>query len=369
MSLMKKTTHINKLTLLLSTVLLTTTSYADNQPNAEQFVGNFYGGLHGMYIKPDNERLTTADPNSDFDHGSGFGAEVGYRYSATTEFRFSRTELNLASQNTGFPSAKGDSTAFEALYFPNEKNLYLVAGLDALDIIKTQTSTTFGLGYRYYVNDRAAFYVEGKGHFQLSNYYNDYSSRIGFIYFFGAKSAAPVATPAKIVSTIATEKVEPVTAPLDSDNDGVINSKDQCPETPALNKVDENGCTVFTEETARMVLLVNFDNNKSIVKPEFFTEIKRMADFLEKYPHTSLVIEGHTSSQGSAAYNKKISQQRADAIVAILVEEFNVDGGRLSAVGYGEERLLDPANTAEAHAKNRRVEAKVEVTKKVAEKR
>ena len=369
---MKKIIHINKLALLLSASLLSAASYADTQPEAEQLVGNFYGGLHGMYIKTDNERLTTVNPNSDLDHGSGFGAEVGYRYSATTEFRFSRTDLNLASQNTGFPSPKGDSTAFEALYFPNEENLYLVGGLEALDIIKTKTSATFGAGYRYYINDRAALYIEGKGHFQLSEYYTDYSSRIGFIYFFGmgSKSSAPVATPAKIASPVATEKVEPVTtAPLDSDNDGVINSKDQCPETPALNKVDENGCTVFTEETARMVLLVNFDNNKAIVKPEFFAEIKRMADFLEKYPHTSLVIEGHTSSQGSAAYNKKISQQRADAIVAILVEEFNVDGDRLSAVGYGEERLLDPANTAEAHAKNRRVEAKVEVTKKVAEKR
>ena len=366
---MKKITHLNKLALLLSTLLLATTSYADNQPNAEQFVGNFYGGLHGMYIKTDNERLTTTDANSDLDHGSGFGAEIGYRYSTTTEFRFSRTDLNLVSKNTGFPSPKGDSTAFEALYFPNEKNLYLVGGVEALDIINTKTSATFGVGYRYYINERAALYVEGKSHFQLANYYTDYSSRVGFIYFFGAKSA-PIVAPKETASIpVKPQTTTMTTAPVDTDNDGVINSKDQCPETPALNKVDENGCTIFTEETARMVLLVNFDNNKAIVKPEYFEEVKRMADFLAKYPHTSLVIEGHTSSQGSAAYNKKISQQRADAIVTILVEEFNVDSNRLSAVGYGEERLLDPANTAEAHAKNRRVEAKVEVTRKVAEKR
>ncbi len=369
MPTMKKTTHLNKLALLLSTALLATASYAGEQPNANQLVDNFYGGLHGMYIKTDNERLTSLDPKSDLDHGSGFGAEIGYRYSATTEFRFSRTDLNLVSQNTGYPSAKGDSTAIEALYFPNEKNLYLVGGVEALDIIKTKTSATFGVGYRYYINERAALYVEGKGHFQLANYYTDYSSRIGFIYFFGSNSTTPAAVTPIAEKAPAKETAKMNTAPLDSDQDGVINNQDQCPETPALNKVDENGCTIFTEETARMVLLVNFDNNKSIVKPEYFEEVKRMADFLAKYPHTSLVIEGHTSSQGSAAYNKKISQQRADAIVAILVEEFNVDSNRLSAVGYGEERLLDPANTAAAHAKNRRVEAKVEVTKKIAEKR
>jgi OOP family OmpA-OmpF porin len=366
---MKKIINVNSLALLLSTSLLTTASYADSQPSASQLVGNFYGGLHGMYIKTDDERLTTNDPRSDLDHGSGFGIEIGYRYSETTEFRFSRTELNLVSQHTGYMSPKGDSTAFEALYFPTKENLYVVGGLDALDILNTQTSATLGAGYRYYINQRAALYVEGKGHYQLSEHHTDYSSRIGFIYFFGNKTSAPVVAPVEPVAPVAAKSEPVVAAPLDSDNDGVINSKDQCPETPALNKVDENGCTVFNEETERMTLLVNFDNNKAIVKPEYFEEIKRMADFLSKYPHTSLVIEGHTSSQGSAAYNKRISQQRANAIVDILVNKFNVDAKRLSAVGYGEERLLDPANTSEAHRKNRRVEAKVEVKNQVAEKR
>ncbi|MCI2282561.1 OmpA family protein [Colwellia sp. MSW7] len=89
-----------------------------------------------------------------------------------------------------------------------------------------------------------------------------------------------------------------------------------------------------------------------------------MAEVLKNYPELSLVIEGHTSKVGSSAYNQKISQQRAEAVVDVLVNKFNIASDRLSAVGYGEERLIDLGDTA-AHAVNRRIEAKVELTKKV----
>jgi len=167
-------------------------------------------------------------------------------------------------------------------------------------------------------------------------------------------------------------KAAPVAAPVavvpvkDSDKDGVLDNDDRCVNTPLADKVDARGCTIFTEQQKTMHLLVNFDNNKAIVKPEYLDEIKKAADFLKTYPEVSLVIEGHTSKAGSAAYNKKISQQRADAIVNVLVNQFGIGNDRLSSVGYGEERLVDHSGSASAAAQNRRIEAKVEVTKKTA---
>ena len=82
-----------------------------------------------------------------------------------------------------------------------------------------------------------------------------------------------------------------------------------------------------------------------------------------------MTIKGHTSSTGPAAFNKKLSQQRADAIVNVLVNDFGIKASRLTAQGMGEEELLSPANTLQAHEANRRIEAKVRVDKKVAVKR
>jgi len=183
-----------------------------------------------------------------------------------------------------------------------------------------------------------------------------------FVIFFGEnKSSGPVIAPKEEKATPA-----PAVVKLDSDKDGVFDDYDKCANTPMSDKVDAKGCTIFTEETQTMSLLVNFDNNKAIVKPEYMAEIKRTADFLNTYPHVSLTIEGHTSKQGGAEYNKNLSQQRADAIVEVLVDTYKIDASRLTAIGYGEERLINQDNTAAAHAENRRIEAKVEVTKKVA---
>ena len=65
-------------------------------------------------------------------------------------------------------------------------------------------------------------------------------------------------------------------------------------------------------------------------------------------------INGHTDASGSAAYNKTLSQKRADSVKTFLVSEFDIDPKRLEAVGWGEERLKNTADPKAAE--NRRVE-------------
>lgn len=352
-------------TILLTSPLILTTAFANEQPAAQDLVGKAYGGAYMLYMDIDNDRLMTANPNSNIDHGTGFGGELGYRLTESAEFRLSYSTINLVKENRGFSEPDAASGSLDALYFPTKENFYLVGGFDYLNIVDTKASVGLGAGYRHYISERAAIYFEGKGYYQFANNYKDSSVRLGFVYFFGDETKS---SPAKKqqVSPVNTAPVATPVAVKDADNDGVLDKDDRCPNTPAADKVDGSGCTIFSEEKSRMTLLVNFDNNKAIVKAEYLPEIKRMADFLKTYPKVSLVIEGHTSTVGSAAYNKNISQQRADAIVDMLVNQFSIAKNRLSAVGYGEERLLDENQNNAAHAKNRRIEAKVEATKQVA---
>ena len=113
-------------------------------------------------------------------------------------------------------------------------------------------------------------------------------------------------------------------------------------------------------EVVRVELDVKFDFDKSRVKEESYGDIKNLADFMKQYPQTSTVVEGHTDSVGTDAYNQGLSERRANAVRDVLVNQYGVEGGRVNAVGYGESRPVADNATSEGRAINRRVEAEVE---------
>lgn len=113
-------------------------------------------------------------------------------------------------------------------------------------------------------------------------------------------------------------------------------------------------------EVVRVELDVKFDFDKAQVKPESYGDIKALADFMKQYPSTTTVVEGHTDSVGSDAYNQTLSERRANAVREVLVKQYGVEGNRVDAVGYGETRPVADNATAEGRAINRRVEAGVE---------
>jgi OOP family OmpA-OmpF porin len=123
---------------------------------------------------------------------------------------------------------------------------------------------------------------------------------------------------------------------------------DRCPNTPAGDKVDSVGCGLS------IALQVLFDNDSANIKAESYGELDRFADFLKAVPSASGTLEGHTDSVGAAVYNERLSQRRADSIKAYIVGK-GVDGGRLTARGYGESRPVADNATAEGRAQNRRV--------------
>ncbi len=146
---------------------------------------------------------------------------------------------------------------------------------------------------------------------------------------------------------------------LDSDGDGVLDSQDKCLGTPTTDKVDLDGCSIFESEEVSFTLDILFANNSSAISNPDSARIQQFAEFMKRFPNTQAVIEGHTSAVGSAEYNQFLSEKRAQSALNLFVSEYGIDASRLQAIGYGETRLKNTANTAEAHRVNRRIEAKV----------
>ncbi|MDI9734683.1 OmpA family protein [Stutzerimonas stutzeri] len=113
-------------------------------------------------------------------------------------------------------------------------------------------------------------------------------------------------------------------------------------------------------EVVRVELDVKFDFDKSRVREESYSDIKNLADFMQQYPQTTTVVEGHTDSVGTDQYNQRLSERRAEAVRNVLVNEYGVQGNRVNSVGYGESRPVADNSTEEGRQINRRVEAEVE---------
>ncbi|HET8731246.1 MAG TPA: OmpA family protein [Moraxellaceae bacterium] len=148
----------------------------------------------------------------------------------------------------------------------------------------------------------------------------------------------------------------------DSDGDGVVDALDKCPGTRRGAKVDANGCYVVLKEAVTMTIDVKFPPGSSKIDARGDAEIKKLADFMNQYPQTSVEVAGHTDNTGNAAANRKLSQQRADAVREHLVGKFGVDGKRVTAKGYGPDKPIADNKTAAGRNANRRVEATISQT-------
>ena len=106
-----------------------------------------------------------------------------------------------------------------------------------------------------------------------------------------------------------------------------------------------------------ITLHIEFDIDRAVIRPEYASEVAKVADFMKKYPTTTAVIEGHTDNVGTYNYNMDLSQRRADSVVNDLVQNYGIDRSRLSAKGFGFTRPIADNATNEGKQKNRRIEA------------
>jgi OOP family OmpA-OmpF porin len=156
----------------------------------------------------------------------------------------------------------------------------------------------------------------------------------------------------KCPNTPAGVKVDKFGCPVDSDADGVPDYLDKCPNTPKGIHVDKNGCPVSFNFD------ITFDCCSAKIKPQYMKKIEEFAEFLKQNPAYKAEIEGYTDSTGSRTYNIILSQKRAKAVYEELIK-LGISKDRLKWVGFGPANPVAPNDTPEGRAKNRRVVAKL----------
>ena len=391
-----------KMAALSLAVISSTNAFA--QDSSEPEYKNWFG-LSGMYYNTDDSRPLDLTDGGLYDDGRGVAFEYGFRFTQSWAARVEFTALDLDYAGGGDES--GEMVGVDALYFMPNDAWFLFGGVKRQAVGESTTLGNIGIGKHWDIHEDVKLVTEIAAYHDFGEDYNDYSVKVGIAIPFGkgtpaapkdsdndgvvdSKDQCPM-TPAGVrvdangcsidddndgvlnnvdqcPNTPAGTKVDATGCAIkDSDNDGVVDSKDMCPDTPAGVKVDAKGCTVFDEETVEITLRVLFDNESAVVKMPKDPEISEFAEFMKQYPSTTAVIEGHTSAPGSEAYNMDLSKRRAANFKEVMVDMYGIEGSRLETIGYGETQLLDNGKNAEAHRVNRRISATVKDTVKVAE--
>ncbi|WP_221794946.1 OmpA family protein [Oceanobacter mangrovi] len=280
--------------------------------------------------------------------------------------------LTLPSPFQGDKKPEITQYQLKGLYFFGENALkpYLTAGygLEKFEVPQNNRFDeethvfTYGLGLQYHFTEswfgRAEYHID-----EMTDESNEHGvAMLEVGYLFGASKPAkpvvkeepkPVVMPAlvKEPEPVVEEVVEVVVEPLDSDNDGVIDDNDACPNTVAGASVDAKGCSVFDGKLEG----VNFESGSARLTAEARGILDDAASEVAKFPNLKVEIAAYTDSQGSAAFNQRLSQSRADSVRNYLIGK-GISGDQLTAVGYGEDNPIATNETAAGRATNRRVE-------------
>lgn len=137
----------------------------------------------------------------------------------------------------------------------------------------------------------------------------------------------------------------------------VANADPRAVPEPALEALPALDMTACEREFRQRlgVRPILFDTGSATLTADSRSLLSVLALVLKRCPATRIAIEGHTDDQGRLEDNLALSQRRAEEVMLYLVSE-GIGLGRLSARGFGEERPLVPNETADARARNRRIE-------------
>ncbi len=145
----------------------------------------------------------------------------------------------------------------------------------------------------------------------------------------------------------------------DYDHDGVIEARDKCEGTVLGASINNAGCGSQTSSIEPLKINLKFANNSHSLSSSADDQVKVLARFLEQHPTLKVHIEGHTSKVGGITLNQQLSVNRANAVATILVNDYKIPAERVSAAGYGFDKLEVEGDTDEVHATNRRVMAEL----------
>ena len=150
----------------------------------------------------------------------------------------------------------------------------------------------------------------------------------------------------------------------DSDGDGILDPDDRCVDEPEVvnSFEDDDGCPdVLPDEVKKFTGVIEgiyFDTAKATIKKRSNRKLDDAVEVLKKFPALRIEVSGHTDDRGNDAYNQALSERRADAVKAYMVER-GVDAGRITTRGAGESQPRESNATKAGRGKNRRIEFKL----------
>ena len=386
---------MKKLTLLIAMVafIQSFNIYAKEITVYRDWIGGF---VH--YYDADSDKPA---PTGGLDNGHGFGAELGFRFNPSWALRFELGRVLIDTQDIRRTlSDDGLLVGADVIYFMPEDKFYVFGGGREQIIDKNYLMGAVGVGKHWNFNDDWRVITELTAMHDFGQNYREFYAKVGMAYVFGKRQVfiqdedsdgdgvpdpmdrCPDTPPGVQVDETgciadldgdgvpnAMDKCPdtPIGTPVnefgcpsnDADGDGVDDAKDECPDSPSNVQVNDVGCVLLGEKEISIKLEILFANNSSVIENPKAMNIGEFADFMRQYPDTIAEIQGHTSAPGTDGYNQWLSEQRATKVRALLIEEYDIDASRLTAVGYGETRLKFLDETEEAHSYNRRIEAKV----------
>lgn len=135
-----------------------------------------------------------------------------------------------------------------------------------------------------------------------------------------------------------------------------IRPKSEQRQPISLNKRPKKPSVLVTAQEVKITKQINFANDSAVIVPESLGLVQEIALTIKEHPELARIeIQGHTDNTGTPAYNKRLSQERAEAVRNGLIS-LGVESARLTAVGYGPDKALVPNTTEASKAKNRRVQ-------------
>ncbi len=201
--------------------------------------------------------------------------------------------------------------------------------------------------------DSVGSVISDDNHDDGADWFGDVLASVGVVIPLGPEPTTPVG-PAPVV---------PSCADSDDDGDGVNNCDDKCPGSQAGQTIGPDGCPVPVSIDLKGV---NFDFDKSTLRPDAVAILNEAIEILKRYPDLKVEVAGHTDSKGTDAYNQKLSERRAKAVYDYLTSN-GIDASRLVGPnGYGESRPIAPntnedgSDNPEGRARNRRTELNVQ---------
>jgi outer membrane protein OmpA-like peptidoglycan-associated protein len=343
--------------------------------------------MQGPYLAPMASYILTDDEV--YDDGLGGVLAAGYRNSWWA--------VEAAALLGSYNAAQGEDADFEGgtingLVFPFSglPNLFALIGAGGLHVNAhpvidrryTLTTLEAGVGhlwplsfgrYEFAIRTDARWRtgkrerrVDPGGDLDIPTHFDDTLIQLGLQLPLRMPAPEPEPVPEPVV-------VVPI---ADSDGDGVLDDRDQCPDTPRGTEVDSAGCPLPPPPpppceapgpgervslagcgTGDVLILqgVHFEHDRAALTPDARTILDGVAEELNTHVGIAVEIGGHTDSLGSDRYNQRLSEQRALAVHDYLVAA-GVDTGRLTVNGYGEARPVADNDSDDGRQRNRRVE-------------